>query len=72
MIKDKSFIDLQFELPDGSSKYSLVISLNNDIDSAPSIYSYVIRNRTMTGCRIEFTSNIDTDNYYIDWMLKLI
>jgi len=52
-----------------STGYTVAISLSNMIDIIPSCYHYTIIERTPTNFTVEFSGNIDSNNYYLEWIL---
>jgi len=50
-----------------SSDYVLTISLANEADVEPSIYPTLITNKTTTGFTVDFSGEIDSTNYYLNW-----
>lgn len=50
-----------------TADYVLVVSLENRIDAEPSVYPTLVRNKAATGFTVEFSGDIDSDNYYLHW-----
>lgn len=51
-----------------NTNYSVNAVLNNTTDSDPSIYPLIITNRTTTGFTALFSGDIDSNNYYLEWI----
>lgn len=49
--------------------YTIAISLYNDTDVNPSFYHYSIVARTQSDFTVQFSDNIDSNNYYLNWIL---
>ena len=49
--------------------YTVVVSMYNEVDADPSIYSWVITDRTNDNFTIEFSGDIDSDNYWIHYIV---
>jgi len=54
-----------------SDQYVLTVGLENTVDPEPSIYPTLIRDKTTTGFTVEFSGDIDSDNYYLNWRATL-
>ncbi len=54
-----------------SDEYVLTVSLENRMDTEPSIYPALIRNKTINGFTVDFSGEIDSDNYYLNWKASL-
>lgn len=52
----------------GDTNYSLSCILNNTTDGSPSIYPMIVTNRTATGFTVLFSGDIDSNNYYLEWI----
>jgi len=50
----------------------LVSFASNDSTSAQDIYDYVVTNKTETEFSIKFSSIINSDNYYISWIIPIL
>jgi len=50
------------------SGYSVSITIENLIDPSPSIYGWVLRQKSTSSFSIEFSSNIDSPNYKMNWI----
>ena len=55
----------------GNENYVLTVSLENKVDSGPSVYPILIKDKVITGFTVEFSGNIDSDNYYLNWRATL-
>lgn len=71
----------QFDLSDGdesatisfspafsTANYSISISIENESDNPSSIYSYNIISKTVNDFEVEFSGEIDSDNYVLNWI----
>ena len=50
-----------------SDEYILTVGLENKLDSEPSVYPVLIKNKTATGFTVDFSGEIDSANYYLNW-----
>jgi hypothetical protein len=67
-------------IPFGATQYTILFAspfvdtnynINSDLittDSDPSVYSYVIANKTVSGFTIFFSGEIDSNNYVLEWL----
>jgi len=56
------------EIIDDTS-YTVAISLSNTIDANPSLYNYSVIERTPTYFTVQFSGDMDSSNYYLEWIL---
>ena len=54
-----------------SADYTVTVSLENQIDSEPSIYSTLVTQVTTSGFTVLFSGDMDTPNYKLNWIAKL-
>jgi hypothetical protein len=66
-----SSIFIAFAIRLTNKEYVLTVDLENSIDTDPSIYPILIRNKTVDGFTIDFSGEIDSDNYYLNWKASL-
>jgi len=52
-----------------STAYTVSLSLFNDTDSNPSLYNYSVIERTPTSFTVQFSGDIDSPNYYLEWII---
>lgn len=52
--------------------FVLTVSLENKLDAEPSVYPVIVKNRTVDGFTAEFSGNIDSENYYLNWRATLM
>jgi len=52
-----------------STGYTVAVSLSNLVDANPSTYNYTITKRTETYFKVLFSDNMDSNNYYLDWII---
>lgn len=50
------------------TNYSVNAVMNNTTDADPSIYPLIITNRTTAGFTALFSGDIDSNNYYLEWI----
>ena len=50
-----------------SSHYVLSVDLENRGDPEPSVYPILIKDKTSTGFTVDFSGDIDSGNYYLNW-----
>ncbi len=53
--------------PFSDTSYSIGISLLNSIDGTVSIYGAIVSSKSNTGFTVDFSDNIDSGNYYLEW-----
>jgi len=51
------------------TEYPLLVSFASDSTALPAIYSQVVTDKTLTGFTVNFSSIIDSDNYYLSWII---
>jgi hypothetical protein len=51
------------------TSYTIALSIENTVDANPSFYQYVVVERTLTHFTVEFSDNIDSNNYYLNWIV---
>ena len=49
--------------------YAVGLSIVNIVDNPPSIYNYIVKNKTTTGFDVVFSGEMDSDNYVLEWMV---
>jgi hypothetical protein len=54
-----------------NDQYVLTVGLENSIDPEPSIFPTLIRDKSTTGFTVDFSGDIDSDNYYLNWRATL-
>jgi hypothetical protein len=59
---------VNFDTPFDDANYVLVTDLQNTDDSCPSIYPTIITDKTASGFDVSFAGQIDSDNYYLNWI----
>jgi hypothetical protein len=64
-------VDVTFSDAFDNDNYILTVSLENKVDVEPSVYPTLIKNKTTTGFTTEFSGDIDTDNYHLNWRATL-
>lgn len=57
-----------FANPFPNIDYVITHGISNVIDLYPSIYASIVSSKTINGFTIDFIGNIDTDNYYLEWV----
>lgn len=65
-----NYIDISFSNYFNDDNYVLTVSLENKIDHEPSVYPTLIRNKTRYGFSVDFSGDIDSENYYLNWSAK--
>jgi hypothetical protein len=53
----------------GHTNYTVNATLVNTSDAPPSIYMFIVSAKTVNSFTIIFTGDMDSANYFIDWML---
>jgi hypothetical protein len=51
------------------TSYTVAISLSNTVDANPSTYSYSVVDRNISSFTVQFSGDIDSSNYYLEWIL---
>jgi hypothetical protein len=59
-----------FETPMENSNYAISASTSNEVDETPSIYSFIITNKSTTGFNVLLSGNLDSGNYKLEYMVK--
>ena len=54
-----------------SDLYVLTVSMENKVDSEPSVYPTLIKDKTDTGFTVDFSGDTDSSNYYLNWRATL-
>ena len=67
---DSSSISIVFVVDQTSADYAVTASLENSVDSEPSIYAHIIKNKTVNGFTVLFSGSMDSDNYYLNWIVE--
>ncbi len=52
-----------------STSYTVSLSLSNVVDSTASLYNYTVVERTTTSFTVQFSGNIDSPNYFLEWII---
>jgi hypothetical protein len=58
---------ISFSPPYTDENYNISVTIVNDVDSPPSIYSYLVTNVTPSGFNVLFSGDMDSNNYVIHW-----
>lgn len=66
-----SSVDVSFLHRFNNDSFILTVSLENKLDLEPSVYPVIIKNKTVDGFTAEFSGNIDSENYYLNWRATL-
>jgi hypothetical protein len=53
----------------GTTNYTVNCTLENTSDSPPSIYPFIVSGKTSSSFTVTFAGDMDSANYYIDWMI---
>jgi len=64
---DVSSTAITFPNAFSSTDYVLTVSLANSVDVNPSVYPILITDKTTTGFTVDFSGEIDSSNYYLNW-----
>ena len=56
-----------FANPFSDTNYVISISIANEVDAESSIYPSVTRAKTINGFTVDFSGEIDSDNYVLEW-----
>ncbi len=52
-----------------STSYTIGLSLSNIVDANPSLYKYSVIERTTSYFTVQFSGNMDSSNYYLEWIV---
>jgi len=52
------------------TNYSISAILRNTVDASPSIYPMIVTSTTISGFSVLFSGDIDSNNYYLDWIAQ--
>lgn len=66
-----SSTNISFASPFSNSEYALVISLENEVDSPSSEYAITITETTVSGFEVNYSGDIDSTNYCLNWYATL-
>jgi len=61
--------EIVFVQQQGSEQYSIGYSIINTVDNPPLLFVSGIFEKSVTGFKIMLSSPVDTDNYYISWVV---
>lgn len=50
-----------------SPNYTVLCNINNSTDNPSSMYAYSVKSKTVGGFTIEFSGQIDSPNYVLEW-----
>jgi hypothetical protein len=51
----------------GSTNYTVATTLENIVDSPPSIYAYIVSSKTSSGFVVTLMGDTDSSNYVLNW-----
>ncbi len=71
IVSGSSSVFINFDNQLSANDYVLTINIENSVDIEPSVYPTLIRNKTVDGFTIDFSGEIDSDNYYLNWKASL-
>lgn len=66
-----SSTNITFDSEFTSPNYALLLNLQNDIDFPSSEYALTITNKTTSGFSVNYSGDIDSDNYKLNWLATL-
>jgi hypothetical protein len=66
-----SSTNISFASPFSASGYALLVSLENEIDSPSSEYAITITETTISGFKVHYSGEMDSDNYILHWYATL-
>ena len=70
LINGQSYISVIFDNEQSNTNYSISTTVVNTTDSIPSIFIGTVANKTVNGFTVDFNGDIDSANYYMDWILS--
>ena len=62
---------VMFDRKFDNDQYILTVGLENKADPEPSVYPVLIKDKTDSGFTVDFSGDIDSDNYYLNWRATL-
>ena len=65
---DTDSISITFSTAYGDNIYSVVVSIRNETDAEPSIYSWGIEDKLATGFTLALSGKTDSANYILEWI----
>jgi len=71
LLEDSNSVSVVFTDPFVSSDYIVTTEIENTTDPTPSIYPTLVTNKTTSGFDVNFSGDIDSSNYYLNWMATL-
>ena len=69
LVNGATLTEVVFETALGTTDYRVMTSIVNTTDSDPSSYTSVITDVTTSGFTVEYSGDIDSDNYYLDYIV---
>jgi len=66
LIDGSNVISIYFDVPLSTTDYSVGLMLRNET-ALGSIYNYLVTNKRVDGFDVIFSSDIDSEDYYLDW-----
>ena len=64
-------VSVTFDEAFSELNYAISLGLQNIVDSTISVYPTIITNKTLSGFTVEFSGDIDSDNYYLNWIATI-
>jgi hypothetical protein len=53
----------------GHTNYTVNVTMENTVDSPPSVYAFIVSAKTSSSFTVVFMGDMDSANYYINWMI---
>ncbi len=66
--EDRKCVPFSSNFPD--TNYVLSTILRNTVDEEPAVYPMLVIDTTVSGFCVLFSGDIDSNNYYLDWMAR--
>lgn len=66
-----SSTSISFDSQFSTDDYIVSVNLENKLDINPSVYPTLIKDKTINGFTVDFSGEIDSDNYYLNWKATL-
>ena len=60
---------ITFDSAESDVNYKVFTQLINEIDSPISLYSIIVTEKTINDFSVEFSGDIDSDNYILEWFI---
>lgn len=70
IVSGSSYTIVSFDHPLITDEYRVLVNLKNEVDSIPSVYGYTVGKTTVSGFKVIYSGEIDSDNYTLVWAVS--